>query len=239
MATANQIQTLKGSPSLKQIFRTLQNQSSEIFSGVHNANSEIITGCLEKLAKLISPDDDEYIEELESFIGNGVCHVARNYGKTVHVSPIVVNYLMTAITSYNHVNKTPYRFTRDTCPNTNSHGNAFLVQVLIPHIDAGAHAFPSGQKFHVHVKSTPPVIRSPSPVGPRRPSISFGKAAKALQRERRTLKKKQGLTQGYRSNSSDTEGGRRRIARQRRQQKTKKTIVLTQNQMSFPKMYEK
>ena len=223
MASATQIKTLEGATSLKQIFRTLQNQSSEIFSGDHNASSEIITGCLKKLAKLITPDDDEYIEDLESFIGNGVCHVARNYGKTVNVSPVVVNYLMTAITSYNHVNKTPYRFTSDTCPNTNSHGNAFLVQVLIPHIDAGAHAFPSGQKFHVHVKSTPPVIRSPSPVGPRRPSISFGKAAKALQRERRTLKKKQGLTQGYRSNSSDTEGGRRRIAR--RQRKTKKRLL--------------
>lgn len=221
MASATQIKTLEGATSLKQIFRTLQNQSSEIFSGDHNASSEIITGCLKKLAKLITPDDDEYIEDLESFIGNGVCHVARNYGKTVNVSPVVVNYLMTAITSYNHVNKTPYRFTSDTCPNTNSHGNAFLVQVLIPHIDAGAHAFPSGQKFYVHVKDTP-IIRSPSPVGPRRPSISFGKAAKALQRERRTLKKKQGLTQGYRSNSSDTEGGRRIFARRRRPQKTKK-----------------
>jgi hypothetical protein len=221
MASATQIKTLEGATSLKQIFRTLQNQSSEIFSGDHNASSEIITGCLKKLAKLITPDDDEYIEDLESFIGNGVCHVARNYGKTVNVSPVVVNYLMTAITSYNHVNKTPYRFTSDTCPNTNSHGNAFLVQVLIPHIDAGAHAFPSGQKFYVQVKDTP-IIRSPSPVGPRRPSISFGKAAKALQRERRTLKKKQGLTQGYRSNSSDTEGGRRIFARRRRPQKTKK-----------------
>ena len=222
-ATADQIQTLKGSTSLKQIFRTLQNQSSEIFSGVHNANSEIITGCLEKLAKLISPDDDDdYIEELESFIGNGVCHVARNYGR-MNVSHIVLNYLMTAISSYNRLNKTPYRFTNDTCPNTNSRGNAFLVQVLIPHIDAGAHAFSIGNKFHVDVKSTPPVIRSPSPVGPRHPSISFGKAAKALQRERRTLKKKQGLTQGYSSNSSDTEGGRRRIAR--RQRKTKKRLL--------------
>lgn len=223
MASATQIKTLEGATSLKQIFRTLQNQSSEIFSGDHNASSEIITGCLKKLAKLITPDDDEYIEDLESFIGNGVCHVARNYGKTVNVSPVVVNYLMTAITSYNHVNKTPYRFTSDTCPNTNSHGNAFLVQVLIPHIDAGAHAFPSGQKFYVQVKDTP-IIRSPSPVGPRRPSISFGKAAKALQRERRTLKKKQGLTQGYRSNSSDTEGGRRIFPRRRRPHNTKKRL---------------
>ena len=205
------IQTLGSDKSLRTIFRTLQNQCSEIFSGAHNADSASIMKCLENLAELISSDDD-YIEELELFIDSGVCHIARNYGAESNtnntVSSVVLNFLMTAIRSYNHNSKEPYRFKKDKCPNTNSHGNALLAQVLHPMIDAGAHAVPIDNQlltFNV-LKKYSPRIRSPSPkVGPRHKPISFGKTVKTLQRTRRQ-------SRGYRSNSSDTgsasDGGR-------------------------------
>lgn len=212
--------------SLKMIFRTLQNQSSAIFGGECNTHSASIMKCLEGLAILISPDNDDVIEDviedLESFISGGVCHVARNYGRNAEstISPIVLNFLMTAIRSYNHINrgKPPYRFTSPKCPQTNARGYAFLAQVLIPRIDAGAHAFPIDEKlltFEVRVEHSP-IIRSPSPmVGRRGESVPFGPMFKRLQRERRA-------DLGYRSNSSDTGsasdgGGRRKFTRRPRQ----------------------
>ena len=223
----DQIVKLGSTSSLKIIFKTLQNQCSDIFHGIHNANHESITACLQNLETLISPDDEDYIYDLNSFIGNGVCHIARNYGKTSAVSSIVLNFLMTAIHSYNQISAKKYRFEDETCRNTNSLGKAFLMQVLLPHINAGATYFPPNEKpltFAVQVKHSP-VIRSPSPeVGPRNKPISFGKEVKRLQRQRRKER-------GYRSNSSDTEGSdgggeRKRSVRQnqkkRRQSKRQK-----------------
>ena len=226
--------------SLKMIFKTLHNQSSAIFGGECNdaSSSASIMKCLEGLATLISPDNDDVIEDLESFIRGGVCHVARNYGRNAEstISPIVLNFLMTAIRSYNHINrgKPSYRFTSPKCPQTNAHGNAFLAQVLIPHIDAGAHAFPIDEKsltFEVRVEHSP-IIRSPSPmVGRRGESVPFGPMFKWHQRHRRkALKNTDPL--GYRSNSSDTGsasdgGGRRKFTRrprQSRQRNTKKRL---------------
>jgi hypothetical protein len=213
----DQIIKLGSTSSLKIIFKTLQNQCSDIFNGSHNANHESITTCLQNLEKLIAPDDEDYIYELFAFIGNGICHIARNYGKTSVVSSIVLNFLMTAIHSYNQISAQKYRFESETCPNTNSLGKAFLMQVLLPHINAGAKHFPPSEKpltFTVIIQHSP-VIRSPSPdVGPRgKPIISFGKAVKRLQRQRRKER-------GYRSNSSDTEGsdggGKRKFSKQRR-----------------------
>ena len=213
--------------SLKMIFRILQNQGVEIFNGNHNQHAASIMTCLKNLATKISPDDTEYIEELEMFIDDGACRIARNYGKNTDstVSPIVLNFLMTAIHSYNHINKgkTPYQFTgKKNCTNIKSSGKAFLAQVLIPRIHAGAHAYPTNVPlltFHA-IAAHSPIMRSPSPnVGPRHPPISFGKSAKRLQRERRQERK---LIQGYRSNSSDTGsasdgGGKRRFTRRRQQ----------------------
>ncbi len=213
----DQIVKLGSASSLKIIFKTLQNQCSDIFNGIHNANHESITTCLQNLEKLISPDDEDYIYELNSFIGNGVCHIARNYGKTSAVSSIVLNFLMTAIHSYNQISAQKYRFESETCPNTNSLGKAFLMQLLLPHINAGANLFPPTENpltFSVMVQASP-VIRSPSPeVGPRNKPISFGKEVKRLQRQRRK-------DRGYRSNSSDTgesDGGStiRKFSKQRR-----------------------
>ena len=215
--------------SLKIIFRTLQNQSSAIFGGECNAHSASIMKCLEGLATLISPENVDVIEDLESFISGGVCHVARNYGINAEstISPIVLNFLMTAIRSYNHINrgKSPYRFTDAKCPQTNPHGNAFLAQVLIPHIDAGAHAFPIDEKlltFEVRVEHSP-IIRSPSPmVGRRGESVPFGLTFKMHQRHRRAHRKNIDPL-GYRSNSSDTGsasdgGGRRKFTRRQPRQ---------------------
>jgi hypothetical protein len=220
----DQIIKLGSTTSLKIIFKTLQNQCSDIFNGSHNANHESITTCLQNLGKLISPDDEDYIYDLFAFIGNGICHIARNYGKTSAVSSIVLNFLMTAIHSYNQISAQKYRFENNTCPNTNALGKAFLMQVLLPHINAGATHFPPSEKpltFAVLVQHSP-VIRSPSPeVGPRNKPISFGKEVKRLQRQRRKER-------GYRSNSSDTEesdgGGKRKRSVRRNQKKRRQSI---------------
>jgi hypothetical protein len=219
----DQIIKLGSTTSLKIIFKTLQNQCSDIFNGSHNANHESITTCLQNLARLISTDDEDYIYELFSFIGNGICHIARNYGRTSVVSSIVLNYLMTAIHSYNQISAQKYRFESETCPNTNALGKAFLMQVLLPHINAGATLFPPNEKpltFAVIVQHSP-VIRSPSPdVGPRNKPLSFGKEVKRLQRQRRKER-------GYRSNSSDTEesdgGGKRKQSVRQNQKKRRQS----------------
>ena len=213
------IPTLNSQKSLKNIFKTLENQNSEIFSGYHNTHSASITTCFENLAQLISPEDDDYIEDFKSFINNGLCTICRNYEmQRETVSPIVLNFLMTAIRSYNHIQRASgqlYHFTQEVCPGASDTGNAFLQQVMCPFIDAGAlHVFPVDEplNFQVNVKKTF-IIRSPSPErGPRRKFKSFGKAFKQLQRSRRR-------DRGYRSNSSDTGsesnggGSRRRFKR--------------------------
>jgi len=218
---ATSIPTLHSQKNLKTIFKTLENQNSEIFSGYHNTHSASITSCFENLAQLISPDDDEYfVEDFKSFINNGVCTICRNYEmQRETVSPIVLNFLMTAIRSYNHIQRTSenlYHFPQDVCPGASDTGNAFLLQVLCPFIDAGAlHVFPVDEplNFKLNVKQTF-IMRSPSPEkGPRRKSKSFGKAFKQLQRSRRR-------DLGYRSNSSDTGSESNGGSRRRRRCKT-------------------
>jgi len=216
----DQINKLGSTESLKLIFRTLQNQCSNIFNGSHNENHESITACLQNLSRLLSHDDD-YIIDLHDFIEDGICHIARNYGKTSSVSAIVLNFLMTAIHAYNQVSAQNYQFKKETCYNINSAGKAFLMQVLLPHIKSGAAPFPVSKTpmtFAVQVQHSP-VIRSPSPeVGPRNKPISFGKEVKRLQRQRRQ-------DRGYRSNSSDTEGsnggsGKRSVKRNQKKTQT-------------------
>lgn len=204
--------------SLKSIFRTLQNQAGDIFNGIHNAHNESITACLENLGKLISPDDEDRIDDLFSFIENGICRVSNSYEvERDALSPEVLNFLMTAIRSYNHIaasgseKRAAYSFTSKTCPGASDAGNAFLVQILIPHIAAGAlHVFPVGSPltFKVNVPQSF-IMRSPSPSsGPRRPGISFGNAAiiakKSRRRHRRNQRK---LRYSYPSASSDSDSG--------------------------------
>lgn len=216
----DQIIKLGSTTSLKIIFKTLQNQCSDIFNGIHNVNHEPITTCLQNLARLISPDDEDYIYDLNEFIGDGICHIARYYGKTSAVSSIVLNFLMTAIQSYNKVSSKKYKFENETCHNSNGLGKAFLIQVLLPLINAGATHFPHSENpltFAVQRM----IIRSPSPdVGPRNESISFGKEVKRLQRQRRKER-------GYRSNSSDTEesdgGGKRKQSVRQNQKKRRQS----------------
>ena len=119
---ANAIPKLGLEKNLKSIFRTLQNQTREIFRGEHNAQSVSITTCLENLGQLILEDDDEYLEDLASFIGSGVFHISRNYESVPEtVTPTVLNFLMTAIRSYNHIislsgrREPHYRVELDTC----------------------------------------------------------------------------------------------------------------------------
>lgn len=212
---------LGSTTSLKIIFRTLQNQSDNIFNGIHNSNEASITSCLRNLEDLISSDDEDNIYNLNSFIQNGICHIARTYGKTSTVSSIVLNILMTAIHTYNNISAEKYIFELETCPNTNLLGISFLIQVLLPHINAGASFFPTSEKpltFEVLIPHIPK-IRSPSPeVGPRNKPVSFGKESEKLQRQRRT-------ELGYRSNSSDTDSdggsGKRKLSKQRRSQRRK------------------
>ncbi len=183
---------------LKSIFRTLQNQTREIFKGEHNAQSVSITACLENLGTIILKDD-EYLEELASFIGNGVCQISRHYESSLEtVTPTVLNFLMTAIRSYNHIirgSETQYRVDLDTCQGLSDTGNAFLMQVLIPYIDAGAlHVFPPDEPLVFDLKVTKTYIpRSPSPLHRKRlgtSPVSFGKAFnRATRRYRRQARR--------------------------------------------------
>jgi hypothetical protein len=190
---SSQIPSLGDKTDLRDIFRTLENQTSAIFNGDHDAHSASITACLENLAQLISSDKkkSEHSEDLKDFIDGGVCRIARNYGSGQTVTPIVLNFLMTAIRSYNHINGSPkgspngrlYRVTLDTCHGLSDMSSAFLTQVLAPHIDAGARLFPvdTPLDFHIVVKEKF-IMRSPTPPGGREArSLSFGEALKALE----------------------------------------------------------
>jgi hypothetical protein len=220
------VATLRSQTSLKNIFRTLQNQESHIFSNVHNTHSESITTCLENLGHLINPDNEDWLYDLRSFIESGVCHIARNYEMDrLSISPIVLNFLMTAIRSYNHIvciggggGAAGYRFESDTCPGASATGNAFLMQVLVPLINAGAlHVFPIGVQLEFNVNVPESFVkRSPSPPGPRRKFISLGEAAKIQKTARRRYRRERRAVSGAVSDSSTSGsdgGGRRRIIR--------------------------
>lgn len=202
---AHQIPSIGDKTSLKDIFRTLENQNSAIFNGDHDVYSASITTCLENLAHLISPND-EYLGDLEYLITDGVCRIARNYeSNRERVTPVVLNFLMTAIRSYNHIKaarasprrRAPYHLSMHTCRGLSDMGTAFLMQVLAPHINAGAHhVFPVHKdkplEFNVHVKEKF-IVRSPSPlegnrVGSLATPISFGKALRALKKANKANK---------------------------------------------------
>lgn len=222
----NAIRQLRGEKSLKYIFKTLQNQTREIFRGDHNAieESTSITTCLENLGQYILPEDDEYLEELESFILNGISNISRNYeDHRQTVTPTVLNFLMTAIRSYNHIRGTPYRVDLDRFQILSEMGIAFLTQVLIPYIDAGAlHVFPTDAPLEFEIKQPKQVVkvRSPSPstgnrIGSLSTAISFSKALRPHRRYRRTERRNRAKPGEHISNSdsgssSDSDGGGRR-----------------------------
>jgi len=200
---AHQIPSIGDKTNLKDIFRTLENQNSAIFNGDHDAYSASITACLKNLVELISPND-EYLGDLKYLITDGVCRIARNYeSNRERVTPVVLNFLMTAIRSYNHIkaahalprSRAPYHVSMHTCHGLSDMGTAFLMQVLAPHINAGAHhVFPVHKdnplEFNVHVKEKF-IVRSPSPlegnrVGSLSTAISFGEALKALEEANRS-----------------------------------------------------
>lgn len=200
---AHQIPSIGDKTSLKDIFRTLENQNSAIFNGDHDAYSASITTCFKNLAHLISPND-EYLGDLEYLITDGVCRIARNYeSNRERVTPVVLNLLMTAIRSYNHIKaarasprrRAPYHASMHTCRGLSDMGTAFLVQVLAPHINAGAHhVFPVDKplEFNVDVKEKF-IVMSPSPlvgnrVGSLVTPISFGKAFRALKKANKSPK---------------------------------------------------
>ena len=244
------IRQLGTEKSLKTIFKTLQNQTREIFRGDYNApeESKSITTCLKNLGQIL-PDDEEYLEELESFILNGISNISRNYeSDSQSVTPAVLNFLMTAIRSYNHIRGTPYRVDLDRFQTLSETGNAFLTQVLIPHIDADAlHVFPPDAPlvFEISIKPSKQVftIRSPSPlhgnrVGSLSTAVSFSKALKNGRRYRRTNRKNsakpgESVANSDSGSSSDSDGGRgggRRKTNKRtqysiRRRKSKKKLI--------------
>jgi hypothetical protein len=202
---SHQIPSIGDKTSLKDIFRTLENQNSAIFNGDHDAHSASITTCLENLAHLISPDDKDYLEDLKYFIHNGVCRIAQNYeSNRKAVTPVVLNFLMTAIRSYNHIKalskasprrRAPYHVTLDTCHGLSDTGTAFLMEVLASHINSGArHVFPVDTPLHFDIKVKEKfIVRSESPlvgnrVGSLATPISFGKAFRALKKANKSPK---------------------------------------------------
>ena len=205
---AASVASLHSQTSLKAIFRTLQNQAGDIFSDVHNAHGASITTCLENLGQFITPDNEDNLDDLRSFIETGVCRIVRNYDvDRSKVSPDVLNFLMTAIRSYNHIVASGgvaslYRFESETCRGASATGNAFLTQILVPFINAGAlHVFPIGVPLEFEVKVPVSfIVRSPSPEnGPRRPSISFGLAVKAAKTARRRYRRQRRAASGVKS----------------------------------------
>jgi hypothetical protein len=211
---ANAIPALGSQKNLKSIFRTLQNQTREIFRGEHNAQSASITTCLENLGQLISKDD-EYLEDLASFIGNGVFQISGHYGSGT-VTPTVLNFLMTAIRSYNHIislsgRETQYRVALDTCQGLSETGNAFLMQVLIPYINAGAlHVFPPDDPlvFDIRVEQVEKVFVR-SPLYGNRPGslvtpVSFGKEFTRRRRYRRKARRDAAAKLGITALNSDS-----------------------------------
>ena len=235
---AHQIPLLGDKTSLKDIFRTLENQNSAIFNGDHDAHSASITACLKNLVELISPDDKDYLEDLKYFIHNGVCRVANNYeSNRERVTPVVLNLLMTAIRSYNHIKtlskaspRRPYHVTLETCHGLSDMGTAFLMQVLAPHINAGAHhVFPVDTPLHFNVGVKEKfIVRSPSPlegnrVGSLANPVHFGKALRALKKANKSPKKgNKTPTKGNKSpgKSSDTDSsGSRSGGKTRRRRK--------------------
>jgi hypothetical protein len=235
---AHQIPSLGDKTSLKDIFRTLENQNSAIFNGDHDAHSASITACLKNLVELISPDDKDYLEDLKYFIHNGVCRVANNYeSNRERVTPVVLNLLMTAIRSYNHIKtlskaspRRPYHVTLETCHGLSDMGTAFLMQVLAPHINAGAHhVFPVDTPLHFNVVVKEKfIVRSPSPlegnrVGSLANPVHFGKALRALKKANKSPKKgNKTPTKGNKSpgKSSDTDSsGSRSGGKTRRRRK--------------------
>jgi hypothetical protein len=235
---AHQIPLLGDKTSLKDIFRTLENQNSAIFNGDHDAHSASITACLKNLVELISPDDKDYLEDLKYFIHNGVCRVANNYeSNRERVTPVVLNLLMTAIRSYNHIKtlskaspRRPYHVTLETCHGLSDMGTAFLMQVLAPHINAGAHhVFPVDTPLHFNVVVKEKfIVRSPSPlegnrVGSLANPVHFGKALRALKKANKSPKKgNKTPTKGNKSpgKSSDTDSsGSRSGGKTRRRRK--------------------
>ena len=208
---AASVASLHSQTSLKAIFRTLQNQAGDIFSDVHNAHGASITTCLENLGQFITPDNEDNLDDLRSFIETGVCRIVRNYDvDRSKVSPDVLNFLMTAIRSYNHIVASGasggvaslYRFESETCQGASATGNAFLTQILVPFINAGAlHVFPIGVPLEFEVKVPVSfIVRSPSPEnGPRRPSISFGLAVKAAKTARRRYRRQRRAASGVKS----------------------------------------
>ena len=235
---SHQIPSLGDKTSLKDIFRTLENQNSAIFNGDHDAYSASITTCLKNLVELISPNDKDYLEDLKYFIHNGVCRVANNYeSNRERVTPVVLNLLMTAIRSYNHIKtlskaspRRPYHVTLETCHGLSDMGTAFLMQVLAPHINAGAHhVFPVDTPLHFNVVVKEKfIVRSPSPlegnrVGSLANPVHFGKALRALKKANKSPKKgNKTPTKGNKSpgKSSDTDSsGSRSGGKTRRRRK--------------------
>ena len=235
---ASQIPSLCDKTNLRDIFRTLENQNSAIFNGDHDAHSASITTCLKNLVELISPNDKDYLEDLKYFIHNGVCRVANNYeSNRERVTPVVLNLLMTAIRSYNHIKtlskaspRRPYHVTLETCHGLSDMGTAFLMQVLAPHINAGAHhVFPVDTPLHFNVVVKEKfIVRSPSPlegnrVGSLANPVHFGKALRALKKANKSPKKgNKTPTKGNKSpgKSSDTDSsGSRSGGKTRRRRK--------------------
>jgi hypothetical protein len=243
---ASQIPSLCDKTNLRDIFRTLENQNSAIFNGDHDAHSASITTCLKNLVELISPDDKDYLEDLKYFIHNGVCRVANNYDNNPQtVTPVVLNFLMTAIRSYNHIkalskassspSRAPYHVTLDTCHGLSDTSSAFLMQVLAPHINSGArHVFPVHKdkplEFNVHVKEKFIVRSTPSPlkgnrVGSLSNPVHFGKALRALKKANKTPKKgnkspgKGNKSPGKSSDTDSSSDGSRSGGKTRRRRK--------------------
>jgi len=226
---ASQIASLGDKTNLRDIFKTLENQNSAIFNGDHDKHSASITTCLKKLVELISPDDKDYLEDLKYFIHNGVCRVANNYDADPKiVTPVVLNFLMTAIRSYNHINalsksspkasprsRVPYHVTLETCHGLSDTSSAFLMQVLAPHINSGArHVFPvdTPLNFNVVVKEKF-IIRSPSPlkgnrVGSLATPVPFGEALKALKKANKANRSPKGNKTPTKGNKTPTKGNK-------------------------------
>lgn len=116
--------------SSKNIVRKLVNQGENIFNNMYNQYYDELVKAFLKINE--SDLSEDLIEDLNYFIEDGICNLARNFGEGKQISPITMNILIHAIVVFNNKSPSPFNFRSDKiCAHVNVNGLIFLSNVLI------------------------------------------------------------------------------------------------------------
>lgn len=128
--------------SPKLIVKRLTNQSDTIFQVFHEQDYRNLEAAFAKLMQH-SSSLPEY--ELKSFIEDGICAIARNFGNGEPVHPGTMNIIIRAIQVYNAASPDePFRFETE-CRNVSMEGLTFLMHVVLPIVNS-----PNLELFALH-----------------------------------------------------------------------------------------